>query len=117
MANILVMDDHKDILELFKYTLEPLGYTIFTEINADQGAKIYLNTHLDVIFTDLLMPEKDGIEALLEIAKLENIPKIVVMSGNGSEYLDITKELGAAITLKKPLTRDMILATLESLGV
>ncbi|MGA1197986.1 MAG: response regulator [Candidatus Latescibacterota bacterium] len=117
MANILVMDDDGDILELFKYTLEPLGHTLFTETNADLGAKIYLNEKLDIIFTDLLIPQKDGIEALLEISHLANPPKIVTMSGEGSEYLDVTKDLGAEITLTKPLTRDMILTTLDTLGV
>ena len=60
----------------------------------------------DVVITDLFMPDKDGIETIVELRKLSPQLKIVAISGwtstQGSDYLQVAREIGATVTLQKP---------------
>ncbi len=116
MATILAMDDDESVLLLIKDTLEPLGHTVHTAENALKGSEIYLKKTMDLIFTDILMPEKDGLEAILEIRNMaEPHPTIIAMSGEGAEFLPAVQDLGVEKTLLKPLTREIILQALSGL--
>lgn len=116
MPTVLIMDDDESVLLLMRETLESAGYTVYTAENAIKGAEIYTTQKIDLIFTDILMPEKDGVEAVLDIRKMEKPrPTIIAMSGEGAEFLPVIQDLGVKKTLLKPLTRDKILQTLSDL--
>ena len=118
MAKILVMDDDENILLLFRETLAHLGHTLYYAQNGIEGSEIIRHEDFDVIFVDILMPDKDGVEVILEMREsVHPGPPIVAMSGTGAEFLPIVKDLGVTSTLLKPLTRERILAALLDLSL
>jgi CheY-like chemotaxis protein len=68
---------------------------------------------------DILMPEKEGIETILEIRRHHDSVKIVAMSGGGrvgdTEFLNIAKKIGADRSITKPFTRDQLMTALKGL--
>jgi CheY-like chemotaxis protein len=103
---ILVVDDNEDLRTTIQALLQADGFEV--AVAADGEAALVLNRSrpADVVITDLFMPDKDGIETIIELKKLYPNIKIVAMSGwtstQGSDYLQVAREIGAAVTLQKP---------------
>ena len=74
---------------------------------------------VDLVITDMLMPEKDGIEVMRELGSTANPPPVLAISGGGMTggrtYLDLAAALGAADTLAKPFTSEKLLAKVSML--
>lgn len=85
---ILLIDDEQDILEILSYNLAKEGYEIFTADNANEGIEIAKNIIPDLILLDVMMPEKDGIEACQEMRRMKELQKtlIVFLSARGEEF-------------------------------
>jgi YesN/AraC family two-component response regulator len=121
MARILIIDDEPQLLNMLGQTLEREGYGIVKASNGKEGIKLYRENPIDLIVTDIIMPEKEGIETIFELKKDFPDIKIIAISGGGriepEEYLDIAKKMGAQRTLAKPVTReDLLNAVRELLG-
>lgn len=106
MATILIIDDDRQVCDLLKQVLEEEGYTVITATNGREGIERYRAQPADVIVLDILMPEKEGLETILDLRREFPQVKIIAMSG-GSErarlnLLDMAKRLGAQYTLHKP---------------
>jgi two-component system chemotaxis response regulator CheY len=106
MATILIMDDDPQVCDLLKQVLEEEGYAVTTAENGQEGIKLYRAHPADLIILDILMPEKEGLETILELRREFPQIKIIAMSG-GSEraklnLLDLAKRLGAQYTVRKP---------------
>lgn len=106
MANILVVDDDRQVCDLLKQALEDKGYTVDCARNGVEGIKEYRNHPADLIILDILMPEKEGLETILDLRREFPQVKIIAMSG-GSErakldLLDLARRLGAQHTIDKP---------------
>ena len=103
---ILVVDDNEDLRTTIQALLQADGFEV--AVAADGEAALVQNKSrpADVVVTDLFMPDKDGIETIIELKKLYPNIKIVAMSGwtstQGSDYLQVAREIGAAVTLQKP---------------
>jgi DNA-binding response OmpR family regulator len=103
---ILVVDDNEDLRTTIQALLQADGFEV--AVAADGEAALIQNRQrpADVVITDLFMPDKDGIETIIELKKLHPNIKIVAMSGwtstQGSDYLQVAREIGAAVTLQKP---------------
>ena len=103
---ILVVDDNEDLRTTIQALLQADGFEV--AVAADGEAALIQNKSrpADVVVTDLFMPDKDGIETIIELKKLYPNIKIVAMSGwtstQGSDYLQVAREIGAAVTLQKP---------------
>jgi CheY-like chemotaxis protein len=122
MALILVIDDDQDIRRVLSRILLAAGHTVREAENGKVGVKQVKDEPPDLIITDILMPEKDGIEAIEDIRRLTHMPKIIAMSGGGRykgfEFLEIAKCLGADALLTKPFRSAVLLDTVEQvLGV
>jgi len=108
MNNILVVDDEPSILELIKEALND-EYNVLTAESASDAFKIATDNTIDLIVSDLVMPDKNGIDMIMEFKKNEPDIKILAISGGGGitgrfDYLPIAKLIGAENTLKKPFT-------------
>jgi DNA-binding response OmpR family regulator len=79
------------------------GHEIFEARNAEDGRKVYLEKKLDLVITDILMPGRDGIEAILDLQTLSPRPKILAISGRDKKLLTLVEDLGADMTFEKPL--------------
>ena len=106
MKNILVVDDDPPILKLVNDALEN-SYQVFQAESVFEAEKIAKENSIDLLITDLVMPEKNGIDMIMEFKKLHPDMKIMAISGGGGitgrfDYLPIAKLVGASHTLKKP---------------
>jgi YesN/AraC family two-component response regulator len=119
MARILIIDDEAMILNLIKKILEREEYEIITASNGKDGIKIHRKNPADLIITDLIMPDKEGIETIMELRRDFQNVKIIAISGGGKvnpeTYLQMAKTLGAIKTLAKPFDRKDLLKTVQEL--
>lgn len=117
MARILVIEDEHEVKEALRMMLEQEGHEVITASNGEEGIQIYARNPTDLIITDLLMPEKDGVETLLELRADFPDARIIAISGAEQEFLPRAKEFGAARTLSKPFRqKELIDAVNETLG-
>lgn len=108
MSNVLVVDDDASILLFIEQALNE-NHHIFTAENVSDAEKIFQENKIDLLITDLVMPEKNGIDMIMEFKKIHPEINILAISGGGGitgrfDYLPIAKLIGAQITLKKPFT-------------
>jgi CheY-like chemotaxis protein len=117
-CSILVVDDEPGIRELLCLMLEAAGHTVTAAEDGLEAPKVLANREIDVVITDLLMPERDGLEFITEIRKKFPKVKIVAMSGGGhiarDSYLRIAKNFGAHVLLEKPFSQAGVLEAVET---
>ncbi len=106
MANILVVDDDDDIRETLVDVINARGHHAFGASNGREAIEIAGLERPDLLITDIIMPEKDGLQTIIEAKKrFGNIP-VIAMSGGGripaSVYLTHARALGEMKTLEKP---------------
>ena len=94
------------------------GHTAVTAEDGVQAPKVMAAQPIDVVITDLLMPERDGLEFIAEIRKLYPKVKIIAMSGGGhiarDSYLRIAKNFGAHFLLEKPFSQAGVLGAIDT---
>ncbi|MFP4059759.1 MAG: response regulator [Bacteroidota bacterium] len=119
MKNILIIDDEEMIREGLKAALEIEGYNVTT---ADNGMEISVITESfqpHLIITDIIMPEMDGIEVIIQIRKKLPDTRIIAISGGGrisaDNHLKIAEKLGADAVLTKPFSTNELKNTINSL--
>ncbi|NQV55640.1 MAG: response regulator [Rhodospirillales bacterium] len=119
MPRVLVIDDDKEIRTIFQNMLRELGFDVAVAANGLKGLEKQRALPADILITDILMPEQDGIETIIEFSKEFPDTKIVAMSGGGRtrnmDFLDLAKQLGADAILAKPFTFKQLIETLESI--
>jgi DNA-binding NtrC family response regulator len=119
MARILVIDDDVQILEMLRQTLEREGYEVIGSLDGKEGIRLYREAPTDLIITDIVMPEKEGIETIMELKRDFPDVKIIAISGGGrigpEDYLRIAKKLGAMHTFTKPIGREELLGVVREL--
>jgi CheY-like chemotaxis protein len=117
-CSILVVDDEPGIRELLCLMLETSGYTVMAAEDGLQAPKILAANPIDLVITDLLMPERDGLEFITEVRKKFPQVKIIAMSGGGhiarDSYLRIAKNFGAHVLLEKPFSQAGVLEAIET---
>jgi CheY-like chemotaxis protein len=117
MALILIIDDEPQIRSMLKLMLERDGYEVAEAPDGIEGIRIYRQNPADLIITDLIMPNKDGIGVIIDLKKEFPNVKIIAMSGGGLNkpegYLKGAKKLGAACTLTKPIDRGEMLRAIK----
>ena len=113
MEKILIIDDETPIRSMVRLILERAGYTVREAQDGIEGMRVFRETPADLVITDLIMPNKDGIGMIIELKKDFPALKIIAMSGGGLNrpegYLRGAQKLGAACTLSKPLNRNDLL--------
>jgi CheY-like chemotaxis protein len=105
MARILVIDDDPDVRAVLDGSLTALGYQVAAADSVVSGVKQCTVARIDVIISDLFMPEVDGLEGMARFRR--EFPKIpmIAMSGNprsGTAMLALAQRMGAAAILEKP---------------
>lgn len=117
MAVILVVDDEPSLRETVRHMLERAGHHVIEAGDGARGLARYRERKPDLVITDILMPGKDGIEALREIHRLDPAARIVVMSGgrlaSNFDFLGIAERLGAAASVEKPFKASELLAVVD----
>ena len=120
MATILIIDDEKAILGFLKERLIGEGFNVLTASDGKEGFNLFNDNQVDLVITDIIMPDKDGFVTIIEMKKICPDIKIIAMSGGGrglpDYYLDTAKCFGAQYVFEKPFkTSDLIEAVHELL--
>ena len=114
---ILVIDDDDQFRGMLRETLEHAGYEVTDAPNGKEGIRLFRENPADLVITDLIMPEKEGIETIKELRQEYSEVKIIAMSGGGrigpDSYLKMAKGLGALRTLTKPIEREELLRAIR----
>jgi two-component system chemotaxis response regulator CheY len=116
-ARILLIEDDPDALLAIEILLSHLGYKVETARNGREGLKMFRANAPDLVLTDIIMPEVEGIETIIAMRQLRPDTKIVAMSGGGpmnrESLLDMTVKLGATESLAKPFDDDQLAQVIE----
>jgi DNA-binding NtrC family response regulator len=115
MASILVIDDEESMRALLRVTLEGAGYEVKEATNGRVGLALYRFRPTDLVITDILMPEMNGLDMLVELTREFLHTKVIAISGAGGEHngLDVAKLLGARRTFQKPFSLPRLLAAVR----
>lgn len=117
MARILVADDSPDLLQLLVMILRDAGHNISAARDGQEALSLLKRIEFDVMITDIVMPNKEGIETIMEARRLAPGLKIIAMSGGGwmsaQNYLDMAAKLGASVVLTKPFSGDDVLSAVS----
>ena len=128
MGSILIVDDEEDIRHALTMVLEGAGYDVMVASNGNEAVELQREQPVDLIITDIIMPEKDGVSTIKELRQKFPGIRIIAISGGGgvqpveyvpdaittTAYLAAAKEAGADRVFTKPFERkDMIKAVDE----
>jgi CheY-like chemotaxis protein len=106
MARILVIDDDARVQALVRDMLSEAGHAVFLADNGREGVSRYRHHHPDLVITDIFMPERNGLDVILELVPAK--ANIIAMSGGGDldpgDHLDDAVQFGARCGLRKPFT-------------
>jgi CheY-like chemotaxis protein len=132
MQNILVVDDEPDVRDAVKYVLDRAGYSVRTVESAMDAFAELARNPTDLVITDIIMPQINGVEAIESIRKAFPSVRIIAISGGGNfgvteyqpiaitttAYLASAEKAGADLVLTKPFeTVELIRSVEQVLGV
>ncbi len=117
MVKILIIEDDTSFRNVLVQMLEKAGFEVQQAGDGNLALSICETFLPDIVLTDIIMPDKEGLETIQElIARMPEI-KIIAMSGGGrfgpDSYLPLAKKLGAKCTLQKPFMRDELMGAIE----
>ncbi len=118
MSRILLIDDDDQLRAMLQASLEVLGHEVEQAADGVEGMRRFRECSPDIVITDLIMPNKEGIELILELRRLQKDVKIVAMSGGGHmstrSYLDMVRMIGVRRVLEKPFSLAQLKEVLDS---
>ena len=113
MTKILVIDDDVIVRETIVQILEDGGYQVLSAEDGRRGMAAFRSEHPDLVITDIIMPEQEGIQTITEIRGAKPDAKIIAISGGGrignTDFLKIARHLGAFDAIAKPFDPDDLL--------
>ena len=116
---ILVVDDDDQLREMLRKMLEKAGYEVIEAADGKEALNLQEKSPSDLMITDIIMPEKEGIDTIMDFRMNYPQVRIIAMSGGGrigpTEYLDMAEKLGADKTFAKPFSSKAMLATIREL--
>lgn len=117
MASILVIDDNPEFREILRRHLEANGHGVTLAENGEQGLDLLGQGHFDIVLTDILMPQRDGVEVLREAKRRWPDLPVIAISGGGwigaTELLGMAERLGADKVLQKPVRREDLIQAVD----
>jgi DNA-binding response OmpR family regulator len=114
---ILLIDDDAMLRQTIRKMLESAGHEVVEAENGRAGLDVFRKLGVDAVVTDIIMPQKEGIETIRELRALDARVRIVAISGGGRthkmDFLNLATKLGADATLAKPFRKEALLACVE----
>src|SRR5450759_5206128 len=119
MPGILIVEDDKSIREMLKLSLLRNNYTVLEAENGKDAIVHFKPLLTDLVVTDLIMPEEDGLKVIIKLKEIKPSIKIIAISGGGKvgpgSYLNLAKVLGADAIYSKPFSVNDLIAKIEQL--
>ena len=118
MSRILIIEDDPFYLEFLETILVGEGYDVLLARNGREGLRLLRTQSVDLVVTDIIMPEMDGLETILEMAATSRPTPIIAISGGGPRMpahlnMQMAEKLGAVTTLKKPIIKEDLLNAVQ----
>lgn len=108
MAKVLVVEDDESFRTMLEMKLRKLGHDVYSAANGCAALELALEHNVDLVITDIIMPEREGLEVILDLRRgAPHIP-IIATSGGGRytnfDALSVATKFGAVCALQKPFT-------------
>jgi len=119
MSRILLIEDDSLVRTTLSEFLGEFGHSVTEARDGKEGLRLFRQVDPEVVITDLVMPEIEGMEVLMKLQEYRSTAKVIVISGglrgDTADFLEIARSLGASKVLAKPFTYELLLATLNEL--
>jgi len=119
MPGVLIVEDDKELREMLKMSLLRRHFTVLEAENGKEAITHFKPSLTDLVVTDLIMPEEDGLKVVIKLRELKPSIKIIAISGGGKvgpgSYLNLAKALGADAIYSKPFSINDLTAKIEQL--
>ena len=119
MARILLIEDNHDLRTMLAEHLTLAGHTVIEAGDGREGLDLFRRGGADLVITDIVMPETEGLAVLMELRTAQPPVKVIAMSGagqaGGADYLGTARLMGAAKVLLKPFRTAALLAAVNEL--
>jgi DNA-binding response OmpR family regulator len=119
MSRILIVDDDPHVRQMLERVLRKADHDVETAENGKVALRVHRERPVDLVVTDIIMPEKEGLETITEFRQCFPAVKIVAISGGGrigpAQYLKMAKVLGANRTFSKPFNPSELTAAVGEL--
>ncbi|MCB1218850.1 MAG: response regulator [bacterium] len=117
MARILVIDDENGVRSMLTRLLTHHGHSVRSEPNGKHISEVMEEFAPDLVITDIIMPETDGLETINRLREEYPQVRIIAISGGGlqvsMDHLPMARMLGAELTLSKPIDNEKLLQAVE----
>ena len=118
MTRVLIIDDDQDVRTTLRDVMEEAGYEVFEADDGDKGQRLFASDPVDLVVTDILMPEKEGLETILDLRRVDPNVKIIAISGGGyrgnMHFLEASRDFGANCVLSKPILPNELLEAMRA---
>jgi len=119
MAGVLIVEDDKDLREMITISLTRRKFTVIEAGNGKEAIVHFKPSITDLVVTDLIMPEEDGLKVIMKLKEIKPSLKVIAISGGGKvgpgSYLNLAKALGADAIFSKPFSINDLIAKIEDL--
>ena len=119
MPGVLIVEDDKELREMLKLSLSRRNIMVLEAENGKYAITHFKPLITDLVVTDLIMPEEDGLKVVIKLRELKPSIKIIAISGGGKvgpgSYLNLAKALGADAIYSKPFSINELIAKIEQL--
>lgn len=119
MPVIMIIEDDRDLSEMLRSALLRKEYTVLQADNGREALKNFKPGVTDLVITDLLMPEEDGLRVIMQMRELKAGIKVIAISGGGKagpgSYLEMAITLGADAVFSKPFSVNELVMRIEEL--
>lgn len=119
MPGVLIVEDDNELREMLKISLLRRNFTVLEAQNGKEAISHFKPSVTDLVVTDLIMPEEDGLKVILKLKELKPSLKIIAISGGGKagpgSYLNLAKALGADAVYSKPFSINDLIMKIEEL--
>jgi len=115
-VKILLIEDIRVERKTLKRWLEKFGYEVIEASNGIEGIKRYNDHAPDLVISDIVMPDSEGIQLIIDLKKADPHATIFAMSGAGrerGEYLSLAEGIGAVRSFVKPIDKDELLKAIK----
>jgi CheY-like chemotaxis protein len=117
--SIIVADDVEGIRHLMQHWLEENGHHVMCASSGSEVAALLRKQTVDLVITDIIMPNGDGLEVMLELKRMQPNARVLAISGGGAylrprDCLNLARGLGANAVLLKPFNREQLLTAVKA---
>ena len=120
MASVLIIDDNREFRRMLERVLTRVGHRTASAAGGHEGLQRFRDCPADVVITDIVMPEGEGVETILALRKLRPRCRIIAVSGGGfygpERYLHLAERFGADRIFSKPVHPDELIGAIAALA-